>query len=150
MLERARQRLGPLGDRVDFTLADARDPSTLGLGRTDADVTVSSRAIHHFSTETIASLYRAAFDALRPGGFLFNLDHFATPADWEPRYRRVRPVFVPRRGEREAHEHDAPPQPLEAHLRWLAEAGFEAADVPWRLLWTALVAARRPRAGTAG
>jgi len=28
------------------------------------------------------------------------------------------------------------------HLRWLEEAGFAAVDVPWRMLYTALLAAR--------
>jgi ubiquinone/menaquinone biosynthesis C-methylase UbiE len=142
MLERARERLTPFGDRVEFVLVDVRDLSALAT--TKADVVTSSRAIHHFTPDTIREVYRSAFDALSPGGFLFNLDHFAAPADWEARYRRIRPRFVPDRGDREPHEHDAPAQPLERHLEWLEAAGFEPPDVPWRLFYTALVAARRP------
>ena len=142
MAERAEERLGRFGDRVRLVRADVRRADALGAG--PADVVVSSRVIHHFEPETIRVIYGAAFDRLRPGGFLFNLDHVGPPPEWEPRYRRVRTRFVPGRGDRPPHGHDAPPQPLEDHLAWLAEAGFEPPDVPWRLFFTALIAARKP------
>lgn len=142
MLARARRELRDVEDRVRFVLADLRDVATLPL---EADVVVTSRVVHHFRPETIRSFYAAAAVGLSRGGFLFNLDHFVTPDDWRERYERIRSVFV---GDRRAqpHDHDAPPQPLSDHLRWLADAGFAAADVPWRLFWTALVVARTPSA----
>lgn len=142
MLERARDRLAPLGQRVRFVLADVRDPSALPSGA--ADVIVSSRVVHHFDPPTIQRFYGAAFERLPPNGFLFNLDHVGVPGDWEERYRRLRTRFFPRRQQARPHQHDAPPQPLADHLRWLTDAGFDAPDVPWRLFFTALLAARKP------
>jgi SAM-dependent methyltransferase len=142
MQARARDRLAGAGDRVEYVLADLRRPEDLPLP--GADVVVSSRVVHHFTPDAIRAMYRAVHRGLRPGGFFFNLDHFAVPPGWEDRYRRIRPLFVPPRGDREPHEHDAPPQPLADHRAWLTEAGFEPPDVPWRNFWTALVAARKP------
>jgi SAM-dependent methyltransferase len=141
MQARARERLAAAGDRVDFVLADLRRPEDLPMD--GADVVVTSRAVHHFTPEVIRRMYDAVHRGLHPGGFFFNLDHFAVPPGWEERYRRIRPLFVPPRGDREPHDHDAPPQPLADHLGWLAAAGFEPPDVPWRAFWTALVGARK-------
>lgn len=140
MLDRARRSLADLGPRVTFAIGDLREPEALPLA---GDVLVSARAIHHFRPETIERFYRAAADALSDGGFLVNIDHFAMPGDWEPRYRAIRPSFVGgNAGAGSSHSHDAPPQPLDDHFRWLREAGFEEPDVPWRFFWTALVVAR--------
>jgi tRNA (cmo5U34)-methyltransferase len=140
MLERARTSLADLGRRVTFAIGDLREPEALPLA---GDVVVSARAIHHFRPEAVERFYRACADALSPGGFLVNLDHFAMPGDWEGRYRAVRPSFVGRpTGAGDSHSHDAPPQPLDDHLRWLRGAGFEEPDIPWRFFWTALVVAR--------
>lgn len=142
MLERARTSLGDLGERVAFAVGDLREPETLPL---DGDVVVSARAIHHFRPEDIERFYRKAGGALSPGGFMANLDHFAAPDDWGPRYRAVRPSFVADGGGAgDSHSHDAPPQPLDDHLDWLRDVGFEEPDVPWRFFWTALVIARTP------
>lgn len=140
MRDRAGASLGDLGSRVTFAVGDLREPDALPL---DGDVVVSARAVHHLHADAIERFYRGVANALSPGGFLCNLDHVATPGDWRAQYRRIRPLFVG--GDRGAsHEHDAPPQPLDRHLAWLREAGFEDADVPWRLFWTALVVARTP------
>ena len=141
MRARAEERLGRFGDRVRFVLADLRTAADLPAEPTS--VVVSSRALHHFEARTIRAVYHAAHERLEPGGFLFNLDHFAAPG-WEPAYRRIRDRLLPPRGDRPAHGHDAPPATLAEHLRWLTDAGFEPPDVPWRLLVTALVAARKP------
>lgn len=142
MLERGREALGRFGDRVRFELADLREVGSLPLR--GADVVVSSRVIHHFVPETIRALYAAALAALSPGGFLFNLDHFRAPGDWDATLRRARKAFVGTRTDREPHAHDAPPQALEDHLVWLRDEGFDPPDVPWRFFYTALVVARAP------
>jgi SAM-dependent methyltransferase len=143
MRDSARERLARLGDRVDFVLADAQDLA--GLDAAPADVIVTSRVVHHFSPASIQALYRAAFERLRPGGFLFNLDHYGAPGDWEQRYRRIRGRFVGKPSTPvPSHRHDYPFSVPAAHLRWLAEAGFDAPDVPWRTFYTALLVGRRP------
>jgi SAM-dependent methyltransferase len=149
----ADERLAPFGERVRFVLADVERLDEVPLE--PADVAVTSRVLHHFSPEALRRAYRAAHDLLVPGGFFFNLDHVGGPDGWERRYRRIRPQFTgARRQPLKPHRHDFPLAPVEDQLEWLAAAGFEPPDVPWRTLYTALLAARRPvrtarRAGTA-
>jgi trans-aconitate methyltransferase len=137
-----REALAGFGDRVSFVLGDIEDLASLGLGR--AQVIVSSRAIHHFSHESIRGLYRDAYELLTDGGWFFNLDHFGAPPGWKDRYRAIRDQFTgsrtrPLRGHREPFELTLP----ETQVRWLRELGFDV-DVPWRTFFTALLAARKP------
>jgi tRNA (cmo5U34)-methyltransferase len=142
MLTRAEASLADLAPRVTFAVSDLRDTNALPLA---GDVIVSSRAVHHFLPDAIEGFYRAAGEALGPGGFFCNLDHFATPGDWRTRYKAIKPRFVPSSGGgAESHTHDSPPQLVRDHLAWLRASGFEDPDVPWRLFWTALVVARTP------
>jgi tRNA (cmo5U34)-methyltransferase len=142
MLERARETLAELGDRVTFVVAPAEK---LGTARVEpADVVVSSRALHHLTPDDLARAYREVRVLLRPGGWFFNLDHVGSAGDWEQRFRRIREQFTgKRRRELQPHREDEPLQPVADHLRYLEQAGFAAVDVPWRLLYTALFAARR-------
>jgi tRNA (cmo5U34)-methyltransferase len=142
MEEIARERLAELGDRVAFVPGDLERLDTLQLGA--ADVVVTSRVLHHFSGESLARFYRRVHEALAPGGFFFNLDHVGAPGDWEQRYRRIRPQFTGvRKQPLKPHRHDYPLARADDHLRWAAEAGFADSDVAWRMLYTALVAARK-------
>jgi SAM-dependent methyltransferase len=142
MRELARERLGRLEGRVGYVLGDVELLDELHLG--EADVIVSSRALHHFSPESLERVYRAALDLLRPGGFLLNLDHVGAPGDWDARYRRVRDQFTgARRPRLKPHRHDYPLPSAEDHLRWIAEAGFEIPDIAWRTFYTVLLVARR-------
>ncbi len=143
MQELARERLAPFGDRVRFVLGDVERLEELEIAA--ADVVVSSRALHHFSPESLQRCYRAAHELVVPGGFVFNLDHVGAPGDWEQRLRRLRAEFTgPRKQELKPHRHDYPLSRADEHAAWMAAAGFESPDVPWRMFYTALVAARRP------
>jgi trans-aconitate methyltransferase len=137
----ARESLARFGDRVSYVLGDIEHVQ--GLGLEPAQVIVSSRAIHHFSHDSIRRLYRAAYEALTDEGWFFNLDHFGTPSDWKRRYRAIRDRFTgprkePLRPHREPFELTVP----ETQVQWLRDAGFDA-DIPWRTFFTALLAARR-------
>jgi SAM-dependent methyltransferase len=143
MLELAQQQLAPLGDRVTYVVHDVE---RLGEAAIDpGQVVASSRALHHFSPESLAGVYRAAFDLVTPGGFVLNLDHVGGPGDWEQVYRRVRKQFT---GDRKraiaAHRQDYPLAPADAHAGWMRDAGFADPDVPWKTFYTALVVARKP------
>jgi SAM-dependent methyltransferase len=143
MEEVARERLAPLGERVTFLVADAAELA--GAGVDPASVVVSSRALHHLSHDSLAALYRATYEVLTPGGFVFNLDHVGAPGELEQAYRRVRGRFTGERRKRLApHRHDYPLATADEHAGWMAAAGFEHPDVPWRMLYTALIAARKP------
>jgi len=143
----ARQQLARFGDRVTYVLSDVQE---LGAARIEpASVVCSSRALHHLSHESLAELYRVVGGLVEPGGFVFNLDHVGAPGDLEQAYRRVRGRFT---GERKRtikpHRHDYPLARADEHAAWMEAGGFEHADIPWRMLYTALIAARR-RAGSA-
>ena len=143
MEELARERLAEFGDRVTFVLGDLQRLDELELR--PAQVIVASRVLHHFSPESLAQVYRAVHDLVDPGGFFFNLDHVGAPGDWEQRYRRIRPQFTGARKQKlKPHRHDYPLAPVEDHLAWADAAGFRPVDVPWRTLYTALMAAPKP------
>ena len=75
MLERAADRLAPLGDRVSTVVADLRDPLPAG----PFDVIASALAIHHLDDLGKADLYRRAADRLAPGGVLVNAEQVSGP-----------------------------------------------------------------------
>jgi SAM-dependent methyltransferase len=142
MEEIARERLAPLDGRVKYHLAEIESLAELELE--PGEIVVTSRVVHHLSPEAIQQLYREVHELLPPGGFFFNLDHFGAPADWETRYRRIRPQFTgPRTADIPRHRHDYPFSQIGEHLDWLEQAGFAAPDVPWRTFYTALLAAQR-------
>lgn len=75
MLDRAKERLAPLGDRVTTVVADLRDPLPEG----PFDVVASALAIHHLDDAGKADLYQRAADVLAPGGVLINAEQVAGP-----------------------------------------------------------------------
>ena len=142
MERHARATLARFGDRVDYLVADMRDP---GVARASADVVVCARATHGLGPEELGPFYREVAGILRPGGWLVNLDHVATSEPWGVRYDQVTPRFY------DSSDSTAPVRAkkrgshtVEAHLAALAAAGLTEADTPWRLLSTVLVLARRP------
>ena len=142
MAEHARERLAEFGERVRFVLADVERLEDAELGH--ADVVLTSRVLHHFSPESLQRLYRNVHDLLAEDAFLFNLDHVGAPGDWEQRYRRIRQQLIgARKTSLAPHRHDYPLSTTTDHLRWIAEAGFATADVPWRTLYTSLIVARK-------
>jgi SAM-dependent methyltransferase len=143
MAELAQEPLAEFGDRIGYVLADAERLDEADLK--PADVVLTSRVFHHFSPESLQRTYRAVHDLVAPGGFFFNLDHIGPAEGWEARYRRIRPQFTgQRKRPLKPHRHDFPLRPIREHLGWLEQAGFEPPDVPWRTLYTALIAAKRP------
>jgi tRNA (cmo5U34)-methyltransferase len=141
MQEIARERLASLEDRVEYRLGEIESLADLNLEH--GEIVLTSRVVHHLPPDAIQRLYREVHRLLRPGGFFFNLDHFGAPADWESRYRRIRPKFTgPRTSDIPPHRHDYPFSPIDNHLDWLEQAGFTAPDVPWRTFYTALLAAQ--------
>lgn len=139
----AQEQLAPFGDRVSYVVGDAERLGELPIA--PAQVLVSSRALHHFSPESLASVYRAAYGIVTPGGFVMNLDHVGAPGDWEQAYRRIREQFTGRRKQSlKPHRHDYPLALSAQHGAWMEQAGFGPHDTPWRMFYTALVVARKP------
>ena len=143
MEELGREGLAEFGERVTYVIGDAERLDELDLE--PASVVLSSRVLHHFSPESLERFYRAAYELVVPGGFVINLDHVGAPGDWEQAYRRIREQFTgARKRGLKPHRHDYPLAPTERHLVWMADAGFATPDVPWRMLYTALILGRKP------
>jgi ubiquinone/menaquinone biosynthesis C-methylase UbiE len=143
MRELAESELAEFAARITYVVADAEELQAVDVE--PAQVVLSSRALHHFSPESLQRVYRAAFDIVTAGGFVMNLDHVGAPADWEQVLRRIRPRFTgDRKRTLKPHRHDYPLARADEHAAWMESAGFGAADTPWRMFYTALVVARKP------
>jgi SAM-dependent methyltransferase len=143
MLELGKEKLAPFGDRIAYVVHDVE--SLEGAQIAPAQVVLSSRALHHFSPESLERVYRAIHGLLTPGGFAINLDHVGAPGDWEQVYRRVRKQFTGDRKQKlAAHRHDYPLALADDHAGWMSSAGFGPPDTPWRMFYTALILARKP------
>jgi len=146
MLDQARERLAPFGDRMRFLEQSFDDPLP------PCDAVAASLSLHH--VPTIAEkqdLYRRIFDALSPGGVLVNADA-AMPSDpagrsatydaWAQHMAKhgiARPQAF-RHFEEWAEEDTY--FPLEDELAALRTAGFEA-ECPWHRPPMAVVAGRK-------
>jgi SAM-dependent methyltransferase len=143
MRELAADELGEFGGRITYVIADAERLDEVAVE--PAQVVLSSRALHHFSPESLQRVYRAAFDLVTPGGFVMNLDHVGARGDWEQALRSIRGQFTDERKKAiKPHRHDYPLAPADDHGAWMEEAGFGPFDTPWRLFYTALIVARKP------
>jgi SAM-dependent methyltransferase len=139
----AQAQLAEFDGRITYVIADAERLDEASVE--PADVVLSSRALHHFSPESLQRVYCAAFDIVTPGGFVMNLDHVGARGDWEQAVRAIRAQFT---GERKKalkpHRQDYPLARAEQHGAWMEDAGFGPFDAPWRLFFTALIVARKP------
>ena len=143
MRELAEPELAEFDGRITYVVADAEHLAEIAVE--PAQVVLSSRALHHFSPTSLQAVYRAAYDIVVPGGFVMNLDHVGARADWEQVWRRIRGQFTGDRKKRlDPHRQDYPLARAEDHAAWMEAAGFDPADTPWRMFYTALIVARKP------
>ena len=133
MLERARQRLQGRAE-VALRSADLNDP-LFDVGR--ADFVTSGLAIHHLSDRRKQSLLEEVFEVLKPGGVFANLDLFRSPTEAD--HRKFR--------EEIGRTQDDPGDQLcflAEELRWLADAGFDPVDCPFKWRELGLLVGRKP------
>jgi tRNA (cmo5U34)-methyltransferase len=123
MLEAARARLAGLP--VELVVAELADPLPPG----PFDLVVSALAVHHLEGSEKSALFVRVAEALRPGG-RFVLADVVIPVDPAD---AVTPL---------TSEHDRPSTAAD-QLRWLADAGFDAAGV-WSERDLVVVRADRP------
>jgi tRNA (cmo5U34)-methyltransferase len=109
MLDAARTRLAALP--VELTVAELTDPLPPG----SFDLVVSALAVHHLDGPQKADLFARVAQVLRPGG-RFVLGDVVVPDDPDD---AVTPL---------TSDHDRP-STVADQLRWLADAGFDAAAV---------------------
>ena len=153
MLDMAKERLAPFGDRVEYVLADMTALDGAGLPD-QADVITTSRAAHHLDRAGLADFYTAVAGRLKPGGWLVNLDHVGPASQagppgvagpdevWDQRLRSARKAFgVSSNGPK--HHHNYPLTSVQDHLDAFGAAGITDVEVPWRAFFTCLFTGRK-------
>jgi tRNA (cmo5U34)-methyltransferase len=147
MLDEARRRLIPFGDRVQFHEGSFLDPLP------SADAVMASLALHHVrDLEAKTGLYRTIHAALVPGGVFLNLDAAITESP------RLNALMFDRWAagmcehgvtEAEARDHFAAWAkedrylPLDDELAALRRAGFAEVECFWRRGGSAITCALR-------
>jgi SAM-dependent methyltransferase len=137
----ARARLSGHASRVQYVVSDL-DRLDRIVPAGSADLIVSSRVTHHLGADALAAFCTAAATALRPGGWLANLDHILIDEPWAARLRQARSELVA--PNQPGHAHDRPLPTVDQHLAALTAAGFTDFDVPWRAFSTVLILAKSP------
>jgi trans-aconitate methyltransferase len=139
MLSIANDRLRPYGERVRLAEGDLTS-----LDRVDAPATctaaIAVQSLHHLAEAQYRAAVRWTFDHLAPGGWFFIIDRLAIPS--ETLYSAFRALR-----ERQGQSPNPPdwsrhlewlevngdrPLPVQAILRLLEEAGFQAAALDVR------------------
>lgn len=141
MLDLARERLAPFGDRVEYHLADMTD-ITADVVPAGADVITTSRAAHHLDRAGLAGFYTRAAALLAPGGWLVNLDHIGPEDVWDKRLRAAR-KRLSAAPDGPKHHHNYPLPSIWDHLDGYAAAGITDVEVAWRAFYTCLFMGRR-------
>jgi tRNA (cmo5U34)-methyltransferase len=148
MLEQARANLTAAGVRsVEIHVADLADPLPPG----GFDAVVSALAIHHLDDDGKRALFARVREALPPNGVFVNAEQVAGPTPcFDRRYRAWHEASARALGatdeewagaeERMRHDRCAD---VESQLRWLREAGFDAADCLFKDHRFAVLVARR-------
>jgi len=122
MLDRARQRLAGLEDRVALRTSDIARPAIDG----EHDAIVSILAVHHLYPDEKRHLFSRIWEHIQPGGVFLLADYFRPAMD------RLSELYdLPTAPDPHEIEHDHPDTAAE-HLAWLTAAGFAAVDVVWK------------------
>ena len=147
MMEEGRERMARFGDRFRYQVGDFADGSLPADVPGPFDVTVSSRAIHHITSDAKKRLFGEIYERTTSGGCFVDLDNMR-PRDpfLMERYRQVpdpgsaprppRPAGeAPRTGSGREH-----PDPVSEQLASLREAGFAHVDCLWKRLGRSVIA----------
>lgn len=132
MVDRARARLAPFGERVTVLRADLSGPDWLSVVQGRFDLAVSTIAIHNLrAAGRVRALYAEVFDVLEEGGFFVNFDYVraASPA------LRPFPAWATPDADALYITHSTggtSPGTLIEQFVWLGEAGFIAVDCFWK------------------
>jgi tRNA (cmo5U34)-methyltransferase len=147
MLDEARRRLAPFGDRVELREGSFLDPLPA------ADAVVASLALHHVhDMEVKTDLYRSIHAALAPGGPFLNLDAAITEGSrlnalgfdlWAARMAQHGIAAGEARGHFAAWADEDRYFPLDEELAALRRAGFAEVECFWRRNTSAVCCAVR-------
>ncbi len=162
MLEGAARRLGD--GRWSAVRGDLSDPSWHAeLARGSFGAVVSGLAIHHLPPAAKRALFAATFALLEPGGLFVNLDYVLVEGPLrglfdERMVELAAEAEHARHGDRAAQDvrralsedgvgDEDLPDTAEEQVRWLAEAGFEQAEVHFKWAEAAVFGGCKPTGG---
>ncbi len=165
MFSLAIEELKGFAGRVSWVKADLMDPIWTRTMDGPFDAVVSSIAIHNVrSPERIRSIYRELFAFINEGGCFLNMEHVGPAGDISARlYNEARDAErqrilselernhlstedAERKWPDRRHRDASGSASLEAHLRWLHEAGFDEVDCFWKKMGRAIFGGyRAPR-----
>ena len=147
MLDEARRRLAPFGDRVELREGSFLEPLPA------ADAVVASLALHHVHDMGVKTdLYRSIHEALAPGGAFLNLDAAITEGArlnaltfdrWAARMAEHGIAPAEARGHFAAWADEDRYFPLDEELAALRRAGFAEVECFWRRNSSAVCCALR-------
>ena len=145
------ERLAEFGGRYRYVAWDFGEGALPNGLEGPFDAVISSAAIHHLPEAALKRLYGEVFALLSPGGAFLNLDLVSAPDDaLDARYRSIMQSEQDARDEppqpAELPRHHSHLEPLDRHLGWLRDAGFEHVDCFWKRLGGALFGGYRPTA----
>jgi SAM-dependent methyltransferase len=160
MLEQARRRLAPFGERVRIVEADLQAPAWRTQTPGPFDAVISGFAIHHLPHERKHSLYREIYDLLAEGGVFLNAEHVASPsprveemfddAMTDHLYQRRRETGEEVTREQVQRDFLQRPDraanilaPVEEQCGWLRDIGFRDVDCFWKYFELAIFGGSR-------
>src|SRR2546430_154932 len=99
MLKLGRER-NALGHRIEFVQASLETPDWLNSVNGSFDAVISSRALHHFTTnQRRRFMFKEIFGIVRAGGCFINADNVRAPTQTlRDRYSRARDEWLDRQG----------------------------------------------------
>lgn len=128
MIQRARLKLADFASRVNLIQSDFR---TLPLLHT-FNFVYSILAVHHLPAKDKQAFFNRIWSMLEPGGYFLLVDVVkGSTEELTKRYINLTFPFDP----------EDTPSSLIEHLYWLAKAGFEGIDVPWKYYKIAAIVA---------
>jgi ubiquinone/menaquinone biosynthesis C-methylase UbiE len=151
MLARVEQRLGAGGWTA--VAADLSTPAWVKeLPAGSFDAAVSSYAIHHLTAERKRALYAEIFGLLAPGAMFVNMDVVKIAGPLEGLFDEEILARAAAMHPESNHDPDEPfddhsedrPDPAEAQLAWLREAGFEDVELEFKWAEGAIFGAIKP------
>jgi tRNA (cmo5U34)-methyltransferase len=147
MIQQTRTKLSEYPE-VNYVVSDLRDLEAVQ----EYDAVVSSLAIHHLSRAEQKSFYSQVYTALKESGVFYNADILLSSSPYlNQLYREKWGDFMLQTYSQQEveeiwfskHQKEDHPQPLQDHLDWLEEAGFEEVDVVWRYYYFGVYGGRK-------
>jgi tRNA (cmo5U34)-methyltransferase len=127
MLDLARPRLEPYGERVELVVGDLRHPEVCGLQEQTFDAAYSVQTLHHLEDPQKSGVFTWLAHRLAPGALFLLRDKVTVPERLFDTYAAMWPALPADAATyaRALRAKGDVPATLEDHLSWLRHSGFE-------------------------